>query len=116
MHSSIQLPITYAFMHRDFIELAGKIPDAVPRVILDQLTRKSLLFLGSGLGDDSIESLVRSKRMGNPQHKLVDWAILIKPRRETRMYWRQLGVEITDTTLQAFMRELHKRVDALAPA
>jgi hypothetical protein len=72
-----------------------------------------MLFLGSGLGDDSIESVVRQMRFRNPQN--LSWAIQWKPSPESRVYWRQLGLQIVDITLQKFMLELNRRLQAAAP-
>jgi hypothetical protein len=110
LHQGIDLPVSYVFTHRDFVELAGRMPDALPQVILDRLAERSLLFLGSGLGDDTIESLVR--RMNSLDPKKMSWAIQFQPRPEKRLYWRHLGVKIVDITLQHFMLELAKRVEA----
>ena len=93
LHRSIDLPISYAFMHRDFVELAGKMHSALPQVILDLLQGRSLLFLGSGLGDDSIESLVRAVQSADP--KKLSWAVQWRSRPEKRLYWNTLGVELS---------------------
>ena len=111
MNRYLNLPVSYAFTHRDFVELAGRIPDAIPRVILDRLAERSLLFLGSGLGDDSIESLVRTMHDQDP--KKLSWAIQWQPRPEKRLYWRELGVQIVDITLANFMLELNRRLDSM---
>jgi len=108
--AGVDLPISYAFMHRDFVELAGRIPRAIPEVILDRLAAMSLLFLGSGLGDDSIESLVRERQQAG-----ASWAIQLGARKEMRLYWQQLGVELINTPLEIFVRELNRRFEELAP-
>lgn len=109
---SIDLPISYAFMHRDFVELAGRLQSVLPYVILDLLHDRSLLFLGSGLGDDSIESLVRTIHAGDPRTR--SWAIQRRARQGRRQYWRALGVDIIDVELEQFMLGLDKAFHALA--
>ena len=111
LHRSIGLPVSYGFMQRDFVELAGKLPGALPQVILDLLQERSLLFLGSGLGDDSIESLVRAAQASDP--KKLSWAVQWRSRPEWRIYWKALGVEIVDIRLQQFMLGLDKAFNDL---
>jgi hypothetical protein len=112
IHRCIDLPISYAFMHRDFVELAGRLQNVLPQVILDMLESRSLLFLGSGLGDDSIESLVRMMRSADP--KRLSWAVQWQSRPEKRIYWRALGVEIIDIRLEQFMPGLNRTLKAVA--
>jgi hypothetical protein len=110
LHPNVGLPISYVFTHRDFVELAGRIRAAIPRVILEGLAERSLLFLGSGLGDDSIESVVRDIHAASP--KTLSWAVQWRPRPEKRIYWQELGVRIVDITLEYFMLMLNQRLES----
>jgi SIR2-like domain len=112
LHRSIDLPISYALMHRDFVELAGRLHSTLPQVILDLLQGRSLLFLGSGLGDDSIESLVRAVQSADL--KKLSWAVQWRSSPERQLYWRALGVEIINIRLEQFMLGLNKAFNALA--
>jgi hypothetical protein len=112
VHHAIDLPISYSFMHRDFVELAGRLQSVLPQVILDLLEGRSLLFLGSGLGDDSIESLVRI--MKSADSNALSWAIQKRVSPERRLYWSALGVEIVVTRLERFMVALNREFNTLA--
>ncbi len=114
LHRSIHLPISYAFMHRDFVELAGRLQSALPEVILDLLRDRSLLFLGSGLGDDSIESIVRAAHSADP--KKLSWAVQWKARPEKHLYWSALNLEIIDIRLEQFTLGLNNAFNTLAGA
>jgi hypothetical protein len=113
LHPSIDLPTSYAFTHRDFVELAGRIPEALPHVVFERITERSLLFLGSGLGDDTIESLVRGVRARSSarrSHAVCWW---VGP--EKKLYWGELGVDIFNIPLQVFMPELNKEFASRTP-
>ena len=112
IHRAIDLPVSYAFMHRDFVELAGRLDGVLPSAVLDRLRDHSLLFLGSGLGDDSIESLVRWMHDANPTK--VSWAVQLKSRPEVRSYWKALGLEIHEIELERFMLHLNGAFTGLA--
>lgn len=99
------------FTQRDFVELAGRITDVLPSVILDRLDRSTRLFLGHGLADDSIESLVRElnhRRANTPsttvQANRRSWAVQLMPNPTNKIYWHELGVEIVDTSLESVSR------------
>lgn len=107
-HRYLNLPIAYVFTHRDFVELAGRAPTAIPRVIFDRLAERSLLFLGSGLGDDSIESIVRGMRAADPNK--LSWAVQWPIRPEKSIYWQQIGVSMVGIRLEKFMLELNREL------
>jgi len=111
LHRDIDLPTSYVFTHRDFVELGGKMPGAIPQVILDRLAERSLLFLGSGLGDDSIEAVVREMHRADPRK--LSWAIQLQPRPEKRLYWGELGVQIVDIPQERFILELNDQLESL---
>jgi hypothetical protein len=111
LHRDINLPTSYVFTHRDFVELGGKMPGAIPQVILDRLAERSLLFLGSGLNDDSIEAVVREMHRAEPRK--LSWAIQYRPRPEKRLYWGELGVQIIDIPQERFMLELNHRLETM---
>jgi hypothetical protein len=112
IHRAIDLPVSYAFMHRDFIELAGRLDAVLPYAVLDRLRDHSVLFLGSGLGDDSIESLVRWSHDADPTK--LSWAVQLGSRPEMRAYWRALGLDILEIELQRFMVGLNGAFSRLA--
>jgi hypothetical protein len=112
LHRSIDLPESYAFMHRDFVELAGRLQSVLPYVVQDRLEDCSLLFLGSGLGNDSIESLVRDVHAADA--KKISWSVQWQSRPEARLYWKALGVNVIDVQLDRFMVDLNAAFTALA--
>lgn len=111
VHRDINLPPSYVFTHRDFVELGGKMPGAIPQIILDRLAERSLLFLGSGLGNDSIEALVREMHRGDPRK--LSWAIQSQPQAGKRLYWGELGVQIVDIKQERFIMELNDELESL---
>jgi hypothetical protein len=112
IHRAIDLPVSYAFMHRDFVELAGRLDAVLPYAVLDRLRDHSVLFLGSGLGDETIESLVRWMRGADPTK--LSWAVQLGSRPELRSYWKALGLEILEIELQRFMVRLNGAFNQLA--
>lgn len=113
-HLDIDLPVTYVFTHRDFIDLAKLLPEIVPWIVFDRLKRSPLLFLGHRLQDDSVESLMRELNIASPARR--SWAIQIHPIPEWRTYWKEIKVEIIDSLLQTFIIDLDKEVEKLLPA
>lgn len=113
VHRYIDMPVSYVYMQRDFVQLAGRVPDALPWVVRERMAEDSFLFLGSGLGDDSLDALVREIHAGDSRKR--SWAVMLGPRPETPPYWQQLGVDVIDTSLEVFVQDLSRRVDEIAP-
>lgn len=111
LHHDIPLPVTYAFTRGDFIEATRRLPAALPRVVLDRLTGSSLLFLGHGLANDSVEALARELHRRNPGVR--SWAIQRLPRPGWPLYWREIGVDIVDIWLSRFVLEMHQQLEDL---
>jgi hypothetical protein len=111
LHHDIPLSITYAFTRGDFMQATRRLPAALPRVVLDRLTGSSLLFLGHGLADDSVEALVRELHRRNPGMR--SWAIQRRPRPGWPLYWREIGVDIVDILLEAFVLKMHQQLEEL---
>ncbi len=71
----------------------------------DRLRASRLLFLGHGLADDSVESLVREIR--GPARS---WAIQRDPSPGWRAYWAAIGIDILDVELPRFVKELQAQL------
>jgi SIR2-like domain len=111
LHHDIPLSITYAFTQGDFMQATRRLPAALPRAVLDRLTGSSLLFLGHGLADDSVEALVRELHRRNP--RMRSWAIQRTPRPGWPLYWREIGVDIVDILLESFVLKMHQQLEEL---
>ena len=111
LHHDIPLPVTYALTRGDFIQATRRLPTALPRAILDRLAGSSLLFLGHGLADDSVEALVRELHRRNPGMR--SWAIQRLARPGWPLYWREIGVDIVDIWLSRFVLEMHQQLEEL---
>ena len=106
-------PVNFAFTHRDFVDLAGRIPGIVPSTLLERLDRSTLLFLGHGLGlgDDSVESLIRELNSRRPRRRTL--AVQLKPDSTLKSYWQELGVQIFDLYIEQVILELNRLVERL---
>ena len=111
LHLDIPLPVSYAFTRGDFMQATRRLPAALPRAVLDRLTGSSLLFLGHGLADDSVEALARELHRRNPGMR--SWAIQRFPRPGWRLYWGEIGVDIVDIQLARFALEMHQQLEGL---
>jgi hypothetical protein len=111
LHHDISLPVCYAFTRGDFMQATRRLPAALPRAVLDRLTGSSLLFLGHGLADDSVEALARELRRRNPGMR--SWAIQRLARPGWPLYWREIGVDIVDIQLARFALEMHQQLEEL---
>lgn len=111
LHHDISLPVTYAFTRGDSIQATRRLPAALPRAVVDRLTGSSLLFLGHGLADDSVEALARELHRRNPSVR--SWAIQRLARPGWPLYWREIGVDIVDIWLSRFVLKMHKQLEEL---
>jgi hypothetical protein len=111
LHHDNSLPLTYAFTRGDFMQATRRLPAALPRAVLDRLATSSLLFLGHGLADDSVEALVRELRGRNP--RMRSWAIQRHPRPGWPGYWKEIGVDIVDIQLEHFVVKMHEQLEEL---
>jgi hypothetical protein len=111
LHQDISLPVTYPLTYGDFMEVTRRLPEALPRAVMDRLAQSSLLFLGHGLADDSVEALARElhQRDGRPR----SWAIQRWVRPGWPLYWSGLDVDILDIRLSRFFLEADQQLEAL---
>jgi hypothetical protein len=115
------LPISYLFTERDFIELAGAVPGAIPKALIRRLQQSSLLFLGHSLRDGSTEALVRAAH--KDRCAKMSWAVQwSQPEagrpipgqafwEPVRRYWKAVGVELIVCPLERFVPELSQRIE-----
>jgi hypothetical protein len=110
LHGDVPLPVSYAFTRFDFVHAVRHLPDAVPATIMRRIADSSLLFLGHGLRDESVEALVR----GLPAcRKIPSWAVQLDVSAGFKSYWNGLDVQVLDVPLERFIPELHERIEAL---
>jgi hypothetical protein len=114
LHHNIPLPVTYAFTRDDFMQTTRRLPMALPEAVLDRLGDSSLLFLGHGLANDSVEALARELHRRNP--RVRSWAIQRPVQPGWPLYWSQIGVDIVDMRLSRFVQEMHKQLKELPAA
>lgn len=108
-HPELSLPPSYVFTSRDFVELAGRVPEAIPQVLLDRLGDMGMLFIGHGLGDVSIEGLVRVLKGRRPDW--MSWAVQWPPNPARQTYWKAIGVRIVHLLQERFIVELDQRLE-----
>lgn len=106
-----QMRESYASTRLDYLELAARIPTVLPAFLQHALTANPLLFLGHGLKALDIESLVRYAHRNRPGPR--SWAVVLGG--GGIEYWRQLGVEILQYDVNAYVAELRRRLITPAP-
>ena len=111
LHREDPLPLTYALTERDFVHTARYLPDALPRVLFDRILRSALLFLGTSLRTQCVESLARGVNRARPPQR--SWAIQRFPAAGWPLYWGRIGVGILDVRLQRFVIDLAERLTNL---
>jgi hypothetical protein len=95
-----------------FERLAARIPSILPRFLQTELQSRSLLFLGHGLAEPDVQSLIEYAA-GNDR-KLRSWAIQKRPAgRKTRRawqedieHWRGLSLKVLEADLERFIAAL----------
>jgi hypothetical protein len=97
-----------------FERLAARIPDALPAYLRAALQEKSLLFLGHGLAEPDVHTLI--KYSAQQDRTIKSWAIQLAPPDPERLHawqerakdWRGWGLELVDSDLELFLGALHK--------
>jgi hypothetical protein len=105
------IPECYSTTRLDYWDLASRIPGVLPAAVRDRLQETPLLFLGHGLKEADVESLIRFAHRNHPGPR--SWAVVLKQLNEYQ-YWRQCGVELLDSPISLFVRELHARLSPRA--
>jgi hypothetical protein len=89
----------------DFVELASRIPTALPRVIRHSLRTRSLLFVGHGLFESDTRAFARYARKQRGDRP--SWAVQ-NVKRDVA-YWRDsCGVDIREADLNTYLMALHR--------
>jgi len=109
IHAGLSLPPSYVFTHRDFVDLAGRVPDVIPQVLLNRLQQTSLLFIGHGLNDDSVESLMR--HLNSSRCNSRSWAIQHLRHPAHQAYWAEINVDIIYMLQEKFIIELDRELE-----
>lgn len=102
-----RIPESYATSRLDYLELAARIPEVLPAAVQRTVLAQPLLFLGSGLAAQDIESLVRYAHRGHAGPR--SWAVVVQLQGVSE-YWRQNGLEILDQKVGPYVSELHRRL------
>jgi hypothetical protein len=97
----------FAVASRDFVELACRIPAALPRVIRQALATRSLLFVGHGLREPDVREFARYARTQRGDKPA--WAVQNRKENVDVAYWRDLcGVDIREADLGTYLMALHR--------
>jgi hypothetical protein len=107
-----RIPESYVTTQLDFWSLAARIPEALPAVVQERLLASPLLMLGHGLATPEVESLARFAHRDHAG--LRSWAVVL--RESGAEYWQQCGVEIINTKVEQYVRELTSRLRGNAGA
>lgn len=92
---------TFVVASSDFEELSTRLPDVLPQVIWDALRKRSVLFMGHGLREPDVRSLIRHRhRQGAPD----SWALQLKKTDEA--YWRIAGIVVMEADLRIYVKQL----------
>jgi hypothetical protein len=79
--------------------LAGRLPEALPAVLRSAIQDNSLLFLGHGLIELDVETLVR---YSSPAGVLKSWAVHRPGEMADRIdYWENCGLQLVPCYLAA---------------
>jgi SIR2-like domain len=92
---------TFVVASSDFEELSTRIPDVVPQVVWEALLTRAMLFLGHGLREPDVRSLIRRRHR---EHAPTSWALQL-PKADTK-FWRAAGVELIEADITAFLSRL----------
>lgn len=92
----------------DFAVSAGRLPTALPAVVLDTLRSRSLLVLGSSLEPVHVQRLIRWSTEGTCTTKT--WAIQNKVTQDAQRYWAAARVSLQVCELADFIPALWSHV------
>ncbi|NRF65783.1 SIR2 family protein [Aquincola sp. S2] len=99
---------SYVTTMMDYIDLAARIPEGLPAVLRRTLEAHPLLFLGHGLVESDVESVLR---FAHQDHRgMRSWAVVKGKPPERVAYWSQCGVQIVDQPVNLYTAELHRRL------
>ena len=104
------MPPSYVFTSSDFVALAGRVPEAIPQVVLDRLDKMSMLFIGHGLWDVSVETLVRALK--SARSDWMSWAVQWPPGSAHQAYWKAIGVQVVYVLQERFSVEMDRFYEA----
>jgi hypothetical protein len=108
-----RLPETFVVASSDFEELSTRLPDVLPQVVWDALKKRSVLFLGHGLAEPDVRSLIRRRKdVGAPP----SWAVQKKVDKADAPYLRRGGVEPIQGNLNAYLNRLESALTAYIPS
>lgn len=91
------------------------IASLIPVTLAAKIRKSHLLFLGYSLADWNMRVILQ-RIWGAQQLTYRSWAVQRGVRELDVTFWRNRGVEILETDLDQYVRELRARLDALKPA
>lgn len=100
-------PESFVVASSDFEELSTRLPDVLPQVVWDALRTRSLLFLGHGLREPDVRSIIRRRRREAAPNS---WAVLLG--KTDSSYWQVAGIELIEADLNVYI----DRLDAVLAA
>lgn len=100
-------PEPFVVASSDFEELSTRLGDVLPQLVWDALKTRPILFLGHGLGEPDVRSLIRRR---GPKVAPKSWALQLDP--VDKQYWRALGIELIDADLNVYLDRLESALTA----
>lgn len=102
---------TFVVAGSDFEELSTRLPYVLPQVVWDALKKRSILFLGHGLREPDVRSLVRRrKREGAPP----SWAVHLG--KADVPYLQAIGIKLIEADVDTYLNRLESKLAASLPS
>ena len=98
--------------HIDYLS-QGEISSLVPVTVVAKLRRSHVLFLGYPLREWGLRVFLH-RIFGREKLSYRSWAIEPAPDEVARELWRQLGIDVLDVALGAYVEELGARLEEAA--
>ena len=105
-----RFPATFAVASSDFEQLAVRLPDVLPQIVWNALKTRSLLFLGHGLGEPDVKSLLRRRKR---DHAPDSWAVQRSP--ADSWFWQANGVKLIDAEVDVYLARLKSVLNTATP-
>lgn len=103
-------PENFVVASSDFEELSTRLPNVLPQVIWDSVRKRSMVFIGHGLREPDVRSLIRRRKFAGAP---TSWALQIV--RSDTEYWRAVGIDVIQADLHAFFSRLESALIAALP-
>lgn len=98
---------TFVVASSDFEELSTRLPDVLPEVVWRAIKDRSILFLGHGLREPDVRSLMRRRNRESPPNS---WAVLLG--KTDVPYWQAGGIKLIEADLNDYLDRLEDALTA----